>query len=325
LTGTPIALWLAVLGTEVAPAMADNGPALIIDPCVAVDEATVREVMDLEIHGARTLPTAVTVRCIDGAQEIQVLPRSSPVSEAIRTIVLPPVADDDDAAARQARSRELALAIAEYIRRLDADQPPSEEPPEASLSSAPPPAVPPPSTPPLRLTDRLEDQWQLGLLSAVEHFSGGMMLVGGDVFAGSRLGRWFSAAVRTGGRIGTNVSLPGGRLSTRAATAAVAVGLNRWSPNRSVGTALLLRAQGYLVQFRAEQLGEGRPPTALLGALTLAAEPQLTLALTRHFSLEASAGVGFPLRGIVVNLQGTETRGMSGFIVAACFGGVVSF
>ncbi len=323
MTGTFFALWLAAFGSEVTPGAVGNGPSLTIDPCVAVDEKTVREVMELEIRGARMLPTSVSVGCVDGAQEIRILPWISPETEGIRTIKLSLVADGDDVAVRQARSRELALAIAEYIRRLDAAEPPTRESLKPTPSSTPPLLVPAPATPAAPPTP--DGRWQLGLLSAFEYFSGGQTLAGGDLLVASGLGRWFSAELRAGGRIGADEPLPGGRLTTRAATATTAVGPNLWSQRRPVGAALVLRAQGYLVQFRAEQFGKGRAPTALLGALTLAAEPRIAVTLTRHFLLEASAGVGFPLHGIVVRTQGTETRGMSGLIVSGSFGGVVSF
>ena len=326
MTGTCVALWLAAIGAQVTPGTPDNGPALTIDPCVPVDERTVREVMDLEIRGARMLPTSVSVRCVDGAQEIRVLPWISPESEGIRAIQLPPVVDDDDAAARQARSRELALAIAEFIRRFDAARTPSPEPREPTPSPTPVPWVPAPATPATPASPpTLDSRWWLGLESAIEYFSRGQTLAGGDVLVASDLGRWFSADLRAGGRIGTNEPLPSGRLTTRAATAGVGVGFNLWSPRRPVVAALVLRAQGYLVQFRVEQVGNGHAPTVLLGALTLTAQPRLALRLTRRLFLEASAGVGFPVHGIVVRTRETETNGISGLTVSGSLGGVVSF
>lgn len=50
----------------------------------------------------------------------------------------------------------------------------------------------------------------------------------------------------------------------------------------------MLRAQGYLLRFRAGRADEDGTPTALLGAFILAAEPRLMVAL-RHFSLGATA------------------------------------
>ena len=329
MTDAFIALWLAAIGAQITPGVTDNGPALMIDPCVAVDEKTVREVMELEIRGARMLPSSVSVRCVDGAQEIQVLPWISGEAESIRTIQLPPVVDDDDTAALQARSRELALAIAEFIRRFDAAQSPERETvKQAPLPIAPPPFVPASAASTPRAKQPIEEpigRWQLGLLSAFEYFSGGRTLAGGDLFVASRLGSWFSTELRVGGRVGADQPLPSGRLTTRAATASGAVGFNFWSLRHSVETALLVRAQGYLVQFRVEQLAADRAQTALLGAWTLAAEPRIALSLAPHFLLDASAGLGFPLRGIVVRMQGAEKNGMSGLVVAGSLGGVVWF
>jgi hypothetical protein len=103
------------------------------------------------------------------------------------------------------------------------------------------------------------------------------------------------------------------------------VAFNLWSLRRSLETAIVLRAQGYLVQFRAEPFGDGRESSAVLSAWTFAAEPRVALALTRHLLLDASAGVGFPLRGIVIRMKGAETSGMSGFVVSGSLGGVVWF
>jgi hypothetical protein len=333
LTGTLIAFWLSALGTE---AVAYRGPSLTVHPCVGVDETTVREVMELEVRGARSLPASVSVRCVDGAQEIRVEPWISPEREGIRTIRLPPVREDDDAAARQARSRELALAIAEFIRRLNTAQPSKQEPPtpEAAPAPTPTPSAPPaPSAPPSPRSVASSAPpseipagcWQLGLLLAAERFSGGAALAGGDLFVSSCLGRWFAAELRAGGRIGYDEPLPNGRLTTRAADASAAVALRLWPPGHSVEAAFGLRAQGYLIRFRAQEGGESQAPTALLGALTLTAEPRLTAVLTRRLSLAASAGAGYPLHGIVVRVQGNETHGVSGPVVSASLGAVFTF
>jgi hypothetical protein len=325
LTGTVLALALvAALGTDGISAVVDQGPALTIDPCVEVDEATVRQVVELELRGARLHPASVTVQCIGGAQEIRVRPWTAQEGEGVRTIQLAPLAEGANPAARQARSRELALAIAEFIRRQDVAPPPP----------APKPVTPPVPTPPVVSTINAppappagapEHRWRLGILAASDYFSGGKMLAGGDLLVGSRLGDWFLAELRVGGRFAPDTSLPGGRLTARAGTAAAAVGLNVWSRGQTVGTALLLRAQGYLVAFRAEASGGASAKTAILGALALAAEPRFMLAITRRFSLEASAALGFLPRGIVVRTQGAENQSISGLTVSGSLGGVFTF
>jgi hypothetical protein len=279
-----------------------------------------------------------------------VQPWSSAGGESVRTIRLAPVDDNRDAAALQARSRELALAIAELIRRFESAQPSTREPapsaPAPSSSPTPEAAAampePAPSTTPRRPLTRAprprarlpvtrprpagrpETCWQLGVTSALERFSGGRTLVGGDLFAASCLGRWISAELRAGARVGDDEPLPNGRLTIDAADVAVGSAFKPWPQGRTVETAIAVRVQGYLARFRAEQSGEGHVRTSVLGALTLAVEPRLEVALAHHLSLAASGGVGYPLRGIVVRVQGAERDGLSGSVVSANLGIVFS-
>jgi hypothetical protein len=323
LIGTVIALRLLAMSTEGAPAVVDEEPVLTLDPCVEVDETTVREVMELELWDARPrnakLPTSVSVRCVGDAQEIRVESRSAPEQDEVRAIQLSSVADAAAPAARQARSRELALAIAELIRRREIAPP---APP-----ATPPPPPPPPVVPALVVSPAQPAEagrWQLGILTTYDYFGGGQRFIGGDLFTAARLGRWFVAELRAGGRVGADQPLPGGRLSARAATVGAAAGIRFW-PERLIGFELMLRAQEYLVQFRAEASGDSAARTALLGAFVLAAEPRLIVALARHFELEATAAVGLPPRGIVVRIQGTDRQSMSGLVLSGSLAGVLTF
>jgi hypothetical protein len=324
LTGTLLALSLVFLSfDDQTPAVVAEGHSLTIDSCIAVDQETVRQVMELEISDARLLPTSVSVRCVDGAQEIRIGRSASPDLGDVRTIHIAPAANDDTPAERQARSRELALAIAEFVRWPGPAARPIENPP------AP---VPPSLSPAASLvavsspaTKAPEDRWQLGILCAYEHFSRGQGLMGADLFLASRLGHWFLAELRIGGRLGGDQSLPEEHLTTRAATITAAAGVNRWSRGRVFGGGIVLRAQGYLVQFRAEATGAGRVETANLSAFALALEPRLMVSLTRHFSLQASAAAGLVPRGIVVRIQGIETQSMSGLALSANLAGVFTF
>jgi len=324
LTGTLLALSLVLLGADdQTPAVVAEGPALTIDPCIAVDQATVRQVMELEISDARLLPTSVSVRCVDDAQEIRIRRSDALDPEDVRTIHLAPAADEDPPAERQARSRELALAIAEFVRRQGpASRPPQNLPPPLPPAPAAVPELAMVSTP---ATDAPGGRWQVGILCAFEHFSRGQTLMGADLFVASRLGHWFLAELRVGGRMGADEALPGAHLTTRAAAAAAAAGVNLWSGRRVFGGALVLRAQGYLVRFRAEATGDGRFETAVLGAFAIEMEPRLMVTLTPHFSLQASAAAGFLPRGIVVRIQGVNTQSMSGVAVSANLAGVLAF
>jgi hypothetical protein len=324
LTGTLLALSLVLLGVDnqTAAAVAE-GPSLAIDPCIAVDLTTVRQVMELEISDANLWPATVSVRCVEGAQEIRIGRADSLDKGDVRTIHIAPAAADDTPAERQARSRELALAIAEFVRWPG----PAARPPENS----PAPALPSPAAVPVLASassparEAPEGRWQLGFLCTFEHFSRGQSLLGADLVVASRLGRWFLAELRMGGRLGAEQTLPEEHLTTRAAAVAAAAGVNLWSKSRVIGGALVLRAQGYLAQFRAEATGEGHAESANLGAFALAVEPRVMIAVTRRVLLQASAAAGVVPRGIVVRIQGIETQSLSGVVLSANLAGVLAF
>jgi hypothetical protein len=322
-----LALQLLAVTTDGAPAVLGEEPVLTIDPCVEVDEATVREVMGIELGDARgrdaMFPASVSVRCVGDGQEIRAEPWASSEPGGIRTVQLSPAADAAGPVARAARSRELALAIAEIIRRRGIPlAPPHETPTPAPLPVLAAPVV---VVAPAQPSGGSPGRWQLGVSPTYDYFAGGQSLAGGDLFMAARLGRWLLAEVRAGGRIAAEQPLSNGYLSSRAATVGLAAGILFWPASRPLGAALMLRAQEYLVQFRADTSGDAGTRTALLGAFVLAAEPRVIVALTRRFALQATAAVGFPPRGIVVRTQGIQARSMSGLVLSASLAGVLTF
>lgn len=312
-----LALALLATRSEGTTAAAEPGPVLQLDPCVQVDEAAVQNLVELELgdgrfHGTNT-PISVAVRCLDGTQEIRVEPWASRGEDGIRTIELPDAEDPN--AALEARSRELALAIAELIRRLEITRPLPVAPPPP-----PPPVVVAPGPPPEAPASR----WAIGALSSFEYFTGGQALAGGDVSVAASLGRWTMADVRIGGRLASARALPNGRLTARAGIAALGAGLNLWSQRRSIGFAMMLRLQGYAVEYQAELAGDGAAQAALLGAVVVGVEPRLFIAVTRRISIAAGGAAGLPLHGIIVRTQGVEMDSMSGLVVSANLGFVVA-
>ena len=306
---------------HIAPAV-EQKPALHIDACVEVDRAAVENLVDLELRDAPSrdpeAPISVDVRCLDGAQEIRVEPWASLGGDGIRSIALP-APDAADPAAREARSRELALAIAELIRRLEITQPlhpqpPPAPPPTLTLVISPPPAVEEP-----------QRRWQLAISSSFEVFTGGQRMAGGDIGLGARIGRWILGEVRVGGRFVDGQTSPVARLTGRAGTASVAIGPSVWSEHRTVGFAPMLRAQGYAIDYRAESPGDGGSRTARVGALTISVEPRLIVAISGRIALTAGAGLGIPLHGIMVRTQGAKTDSLTGVAISAGLGAVVTF
>lgn len=288
-------------------------PSLTIDECAAVDDEAVRQLVDLEIRGQRAFVTAVSVQCTGDDLEIH---GASGDNEDVRTIQLARLAGSDSAA-RQARSRELALAIAELIRRQEKDPP----------AHAIPPPVPSPAAIVAEAAPREIEKagrWQLGATSAVEFFSGGSRLSGGDVSLGSRPGGRFVVDMRLGGRFGPDENLPGGRLVLRAGVASLGVGVSASSTNQTVTGGVLVRAQGYLVRYGVEGLDE-TDRRATLAAFSVAAEASVLVAVTRWLGLKAAVDLGGLPRGIDLRVQGLRAQSISGMVAAGNLGAMLTF
>ncbi len=225
------------------------------------------------------------------------------------------------------RAQVATVFAALVIEPVDADQVFAEPPAQLPPSPQPlaPVSVAASATSPARPAAGPGPSWHVGVRSSFDYFSGGMALVGGDIFVASSWGRWFVAEVGAGGRVGADEPLSSGQLTTYAATVAAAAGLELASRCRLAGSAVVVQAQAYLVHFNVEQSGERPEPTALLDAWTVAVEPRLALALTRRLSLAASAGVGYSLRPIIIREQGITRPSMSGLVLSAHVGGGFSF
>jgi hypothetical protein len=247
------------------------------------------------------------------AWTIEVRGRTSTYSDAARDCV--------------ERARVATVFAALVLEPVDADQTLMEPPSRLPPSSAPlaPTSVAASTTSPGRAAAEPGRSWHVGIRSSFEYFSGGRTLAGGDIFAALSWGRWVVAELGAGGRVGADQPLRSGQLTTRAATVAAAAGLELISRGRLSGSAVVVKAQAYLVHFDAEQSGKRPEQTALLDAWTVAVEPRLALALTRRLSLAAAAGVGFALRPIIIREQGITQASMSGLVLSAQVGGGFSF
>ncbi len=318
--GLVLAVLASALTPEAGPAPLQEQPLLSIDPCVGADPATVGALLDLELGSAAASgaagPQSITVRCLNEGEEIRVEPWASLGPEGIRAIQLPPVGASDSA--REGRSRELALAIAELIRRLQTTRPltppePAPPPPApVSVAARPPPA--PPETP---------ERWHVGAVSVVDHFGGGELLVGADLVFGRRLGRWLAVELAAGGRAAQDPALSVGRLTERAATGSAAVGV--LVRRRRVEVGLALKMDGFLVQLRESSLGDNGNLTMVRGAAALEAEPRVAVAVARHVWLRASGGAGYVLQGIIVRQDQVETTSLTRLLASASFGAIVTF
>jgi hypothetical protein len=166
---------------------------------------------------------------------------------------------------------------------------------------------------------------QLAVLSSFDAFTGGQKLAGGDLCVVAPIGRWILSELRIGGRILTGDGLPAAGLTARAGTAAVAAGVSLSSPRRRVGYALMLRAQGYAIDYRLEPASDGGSRTARLGAFVAVLEPRVVAAVTSRISIAAAVAAGLPVHGIVVRSQGAVTDSLTGFVLSAHLGAMVTF
>jgi hypothetical protein len=322
-----LALALVATGAEATPGPAEHGPLLEVEACVRVDALVVQNLVDLELDlgDARarrpTVPISVAVRCLDGAQLIRVEPWASRGDDGLRTIELPDAYDE--AAAVEARSRELALAIAELIRRLEITRPLPPEAPPPAPPPPPAPAAPPvvvaPSSPP----DEPRHRWQLGALTSFDAFPGGPWLAGGDLSFGVSLGRWVALDLRAGGRSVQGLTSSSERLTARAAVASLGAGLNVWSQRHPIGFVAMLRAQGLGVAYRLGSAGEDPARTTWLDAFAASVEPRFLVRMSGHLTLALGGAAGLVLHGIVVRVQGVETSRMSGLSLSGNLGLVV--
>jgi hypothetical protein len=221
------------------------------------------------------------------------------------------------------RARVATVFAALVLEPVDADS--SVAKPPAPLPPPPEPPAAPVVTAPARPAVGTERSWHVGLRSSLDYFSGGSTLVGGDLFVASSFGRWFLAELGVGGRVGADEPLPGGQLTTRAATVVAAAGIAPISRGLLSGSAVVVQAQAYLVHFAAQQSAQRPEQTALLDGWTVAVEPRLALALTHRLALAASAGVGYALRPIVIREQGITRPSMSGLVLSSHVGVGFSF
>jgi len=307
--------------------LASRGPTLALDPCVGVDETTLQGLIELELRDVRTQtstrPISVAVTCIDGGQEIRAEPWASLGQDGVRLLALPPF-DEGDSAAREARARELALAVAELIRRLETTEPllPAPKPPS---EAAPSPSPPPPSVAAASPSQAIAARVRLGVVAAAERWAGGLVLGGGDITLQLVPMGWLVAEARAGARLAPDDRTVGGRTGARAVALTGALGPVRRSSGGRLGIGLLMQAQLFLVQVSAagEASLEERRAWVAVGSAGLA--PQLFVRLGHHVALGASAGVALPVHGARIRLQGVDVKSPSGITVSANAGVFAEF
>jgi hypothetical protein len=79
-----------------------------------------------------------------------------------------------------------------------------------------------------------------------------------------------------------------------------------------------------VVQLRDEPPAGG-VKSVVRGAVTLAAEPRFSISVSRHVRVQAAAGVGSALHGILLRQDGIPTTSLTGFFASGSLGAIVEF
>jgi hypothetical protein len=292
-----------------AAVLADLGAGLRlrgIDACALGTEGSEAPLALLELQASSRERVAVSIEVHDALTEKR-------------------VARDADLHALSPDARALAIAAAadELLRASWA---------ELALSDAPEPSRPPPpeveyalqsSLAPSRVGSR---DHEIGVRAAIEHFTRGVTLLGGDVVVGLWPAERFSAELSFGLRGGLSVDARAGRVSTHALTGAFDL---RASLLPRAGRFGLLAALGVAVSSLAMR-GEDAASDAIANhgdAWDVHARARLcaSYALWPALALRADAGLGVPLRSVEAREDQHVIAGTDGLELLAGVGAEVRF
>jgi hypothetical protein len=315
-------LLLVTAGTDPAAL-----PAIVIDPCVDVDLDEVQRLTGIELStwqgGAIASRLDVAVACTEGAQELRVTDRTSG-HVTMRSIDLNARFETD----RDARARELALAIAELIRRVELEAEPTAAPaPEPKR--APPPMEPgPPTTDDGTTKRRGETQpWraELAVAAAGASWTGGEVLLGVDAIGRFHLSRRLIADVRLGARRTRPVVLQNGKLDASGAAAALGVSVDLTPSVTSAGVAVGARLGGDWLRYVAVDAAGGAYGRGDAGAVSASGDVTGFVRLSDPVCLVADAALGGALHSIAIEDNGRGVSGLRGVLFSGALGVAAQF
>jgi hypothetical protein len=318
-----IALPLLLLVTD--PSAPVPMPAIAIDPCVEVDPEEVRRLAALELNswqaGAAADSLAVTVTCDDEVQELRLTDRVSG-RETVRNLDLTATSGTD----RDAKTRELALAIAELLRRVDIAPPPKLEPapkpPPTSIAEERKPSLPPPTW---SETGARPFRLELGVAGRGTSWTGGELLLGMDVSARTHFGRWIIAELRVGGNKTRPVTLANGRVDAYGMAAAAGLALDVAPFWRGVGVAVGARLGVDWLRYAAIDNDGVAYGGRDAGAVTASGMVNAFAALSESFCVTADAAVGGAVHSIAIRDNGQRVSGLSGILFSGAVGVAAHF
>jgi hypothetical protein len=294
-------------------------PAIRIDPCVEVDAEEVRRLAAIELGGwtPRTSHGAleVVVACSGDGQELRLTDRER-ARVTVRGIDLGAreagATEEPTAEARDAKARELALAIAELVRRTDAE-------PVAPVPSAP--RVPEPVAAPLHAEEpTLEwpDAWRLELAAAavLVHWTGGETLFGADMTGRVRVARWLIAELRLGGRKTRPLDLEQGSIDGHGVAAAGGLAVDATPGLRRVGLSFGGRVAADWLRYAARDRGDAGFASKDAAGANLAATATAFVVLSDAWCVTADASFGTALHSIVIRENGQRLSAARGVFLS---------
>jgi hypothetical protein len=305
------ALLLAAGAAEIGPP-----PAITVDPCIEVDAEEVRRLtaMELRTWRWRTPPETfeVVAVCRDGIEELRLSNRSRG-NVTVRTIDLgAPLGDD-----RDAKARELALAIAELLRRAD-----MESTPEASPAPSPP--VPPPAQARVTAQAVAPDikPWsiELGVSGVIAGWTGGEMLFGADVTGRAHVARRIIVELRLGGRKSRPVDLVDGSLDGRGVAAAAGLSFDATPNVRQAGVSFGARLGVDWLRYAATDREELPYDGGDAVGVNVTGTTTGFVALSEALCLTVDAAVGGSLHAVVIREDEEAISSMRGVLIAGAVG-----
>lgn len=307
-------LLFATVGTAAAPM-----PSIAIDACVDVDAEEVRRLAAIELSTSEVGEVAarleVSVGCADETQELRVTDRTSGVVTT-RSIDLNARFAKD----RDAKARELALTIAEVVRRADLEaeaQSPSEPAPEPRRVRPPPAAAKP--GPPARPEEH-PFRGELGLMGTVTGWTAGELLLGVDAMGRARLGHWLLADVRLGGRKTQSIALQRGTLDASGVAAAIGLSVDVAPSSRLVGVAFGARLEADWLRYAAVDTLGATYGGGDAGAVSASAVATGFVVLAPSLCVTADGGVGTALHSVRLQDQAATVSAMHGVVLSASLG-----
>jgi hypothetical protein len=289
-------------------------PTIRIDPCIEVDADEVRRLTAIELSGWRPPGSSealeVIVACARGVQELRLID-SARGEVRVRSIDLQTraarEAQDSAAEDRDAKARELALAIAELFRRTEVEAAPS-----VSGSPAQQPAVRARSETPESSGKPAPWRVELATAGVAVHWTGGETLFGADFSGRLRLTRRFIAELRLGARRTEPIDITSGSVDGHGAAAAVGLALDVTPGMQWAGVSLGARLGVDWLRYAALDQRDTSFAGTDAAAANLGAAATGFLMLSDLWCVTADASFGGALHSIVIDQNRRRISGVHG-------------